>query len=76
MSTYIERGFLQTHLMPEDTGLLRPIGIDGKFLERHPRIEMYVDGSNLWWKNKRKLSLCENEMHSKYHSDSLFESFG
>ena len=53
MSTCIERGFYLTSLQPKYTGLLRPIGIGEKFLLGHPRIEIYVDGSNVWWENKR-----------------------
>ena len=53
MSTCIERGFYLTSLLPKYTGLLRPIGIGEKFLMGHPRIEIYVDGSNVWWENKR-----------------------
>ena len=53
MSTCIERGFHLTPVSPEETGLLRPIGIGEMFLFGHPRIEIYVDGSNIWWKNKR-----------------------
>ena len=52
MSTCIERGFYLTSLLPKYTGLLRPIGIGEKFLMGHPRIEIYVDGSTVWWKNK------------------------
>ena len=47
MSTCIERGFYLTSLLPKYTGLLRPIGIGEKFLLGHPRIEIYVDGSNV-----------------------------
>lgn len=53
MSTCIDRGFHLTFVLPEYTGLLRPIGIGEMYLVGHPRIEIYVDGTTIWWKNKR-----------------------
>ena len=53
MSTCIERGFYLTNVHPKQTGVLRPIGIGEKLLMGHLRIEIYVDGWRIWWKNKR-----------------------
>ena len=53
MSICIERGFHLTLVSPEETELLKPIGIGERLLMGHPRIEIYVDGSLVWWENKR-----------------------
>lgn len=53
MSICIERGFHLTLVSPEETELLKPIGIGERFLMGHPRIEIYTDESPVWWENKR-----------------------